>query len=72
LGKRLQDVLEELFDEPISDVWIARKYSEIIQQTDRTAPLEQYWQDESLLNLVNRIWEALELPTRKDIAPFIA
>ena len=70
LGKRLEDVLKELFNEPISDVWVARKYSEIIQQADENTH-GAHWADPSLLALAKAIWAALKLPTREDVAPFI-
>jgi hypothetical protein len=74
LGKHLEQVLEELFDQAISDVWIARKYAEQIQQRPAAgANIDAYWHDESLLKLAKAIWESLELPKRgADVASFVA
>jgi hypothetical protein len=72
LGKHLEDVLTELFDEPVSDVWIARKYSELIQRPPQGTNFDVYWKDEALLKLAKAIWSGLELPKRADIAPFVA
>lgn len=67
-GKRLQEALEELFGEAISDVWIARKYSAMIQNNNPNTA--NYWKEKPILNLVKGIWTALELPKREDLAPF--
>jgi hypothetical protein len=69
LGKHIQDVMEELFDAAVSDVWIARKYSDLLQRPSPNT--EMYWKDESLLRFARGIWSALDLPKRADDAPFI-
>jgi hypothetical protein len=74
LGKHIEKVLKESFDTAISDVWIARKYSEQIQQrAEGGANMDGYWQDESLLKLAKAIWASLELPNRgADMTSFVA
>ena len=72
LGRHLQDALTELFDEAVSDVWIARKYGEQLEQRIQAGNnMDAYWRDDSLLRLAKAIWAALELPKRADVAPFV-
>lgn len=70
LGKRVEEVVSSLCGRPISDVWIARRYSELLRAENPVADanLQSYWQDEVIQRLARRIWTALELPTRGDIA----
>lgn len=68
LGKRVEDVLTSLFGEAISDVWIARKYSELLRSDKPPAGtnLAAYWGDADLASLANALWKALDLPKRGD------
>jgi hypothetical protein len=70
LGKRVEQALVELFGDTISDVWIARKYGEILrsERPPADAALPSYWANESLLGLATRIWESLDLAKRGDLA----
>jgi hypothetical protein len=74
LGKDLEEVLNELFDEAVSDVWIARKYSELLsQKIQQGINMDEYWRDEALARLAKAVWNALELPLRgADVAPFVS
>lgn len=70
LGKRVEEVLANLFGEPISDVWIARKYGELLraEKSPGSANLAAYWNDADLTRLATELWKALELPNRGDTA----
>jgi hypothetical protein len=69
LGKRVEDILTELFGEAISDVWIARKYGEVLRTQDSKQKVasDAYWEDIVLQRLANAIWKALDLPIRGDV-----
>jgi hypothetical protein len=68
LGRRLEEILKEIFGEAISDVWVARKYSEVMHQNrQQKAILDAYWEDVVLQRLANAIWKALDLPIRGDV-----
>jgi hypothetical protein len=65
-GKRVEEVLQSHFGEPISDVWIARKYGELLRsgKAEYKPALDTYWNDAVLLRLANAVWKALDLPSR--------
>ncbi len=69
LGKRVEEVLGQTFGEAISDVWIARKYGELLRtvSADQKAAFVDYWEDVVLQRLASAIWKALDLPTRGDV-----
>jgi hypothetical protein len=69
LGKRVEEVLAATFGEALSDVWIARKYGELLraERPEQKPLLDAYWTDVVLERLANAIWAALDLPMRGDV-----
>jgi predicted ATP-dependent endonuclease of OLD family len=69
LGKRVEEVVQSLFGEPLSDIWIARKYSELLraEEPQAKANIDAYWSDVILQRLANALWKALDLPIRGDV-----
>jgi len=70
LVKHVEQAQEAVFGEPLSKVWIARKYSELLLSPD-DASLSQidwnvYWSSQPVKDLSDRIWKALDLAMRGD------
>jgi predicted ATP-dependent endonuclease of OLD family len=68
LGKHIEEAQKDIFDDSISDVWVARKYGELHRSEVpvKNANFGTYWEDKLLSELAVMVWSALELPLRGD------
>lgn len=70
LGRKVEEAQVALFEDSIGDVWVARKYSELLRGENpvKGSDLNLYWENKLLRDLAKNIWTALELPMRGDTA----